>query len=129
MSHNDDTESCSASSIGLPPLHLGKPRIPHSQSWTLVDKYNMEMRQQLEVDPFSNWKYDVQCQIANMSNQIKKTFEDYPELKPGRNVPLSNSPVVAQQRSEDNVRQPTYKAPEYTNSILVQRLAVKDVVR
>lgn len=59
----------------------------------------------------------------------KKTFEDYPELKPGRNVPLSNSPVVAQQRSEDNVRQPTYKAPEYTNSTLVQRLAVKDVVR
>lgn len=127
MSQDDDTESCSASSIGLPPLHLGQRKIPHSQTWTLVDQYNMESRQQLEVDPFCNWKYDVQCQIANISNQIKKSFEDHPELKPKQNVPLFSSSIAMEQNSQLNVRQPTYKEQERESH--VQQLAVRNISR
>ncbi|KAJ8037343.1 hypothetical protein HOLleu_18140 [Holothuria leucospilota] len=129
MSQNDDTESCSASSIGLPPLSLGKPRFPHSQTWTLVDQYNMEMRQQLELDPFLNWKYDVQCQIANISNSIKKTFEDHPDLKPGNNAPITNTDLIVHPDALENVRRPTYKKEHNSQKAPVKGLVVRDIVR
>ncbi|XP_077980493.1 uncharacterized protein LOC144435753 [Glandiceps talaboti] len=72
-----DPGSCGSSTVGLTPLSLsGDSR--HPESWTLVHEWNMEKRQQREVDPYKNWKFDVQSQIANMGDQLRKSLQTHP---------------------------------------------------
>ncbi|XP_013386330.1 uncharacterized protein LOC106155857 [Lingula anatina] len=73
MSHNG-SESCSSSSVGLPPLHLSNHYVhqKHSEEWVLPRHWKMDLR-----EPYQNWKYDVCCQVANMEQQLAASLRQY----------------------------------------------------
>ncbi|XP_800004.2 uncharacterized protein LOC578543 isoform X2 [Strongylocentrotus purpuratus] len=71
-------ESCTQSSVGLESISFN-PLLPHPQSWTVVPEFNMGLRQQRTHETFGNWKYDVQCQIANISQKLKDSLEEHPD--------------------------------------------------
>ncbi|XP_054763228.1 uncharacterized protein LOC129269757 [Lytechinus pictus] len=80
-------ESCSQSSIGLESISFN-PQLPHPQSWTEVPQYNMGVRQQRTHETFGNWKYDIQCQISNISQKLKDSLEEHPDDRArGSDVP------------------------------------------
>ncbi|XP_070581055.1 uncharacterized protein [Ptychodera flava] len=73
----DPGGSCASSMVGLTPIHLnGDARVP--EQWQLVTEWNMERRQQRDINPYENWKFDVQSQIANMGYKLQKSLEEHP---------------------------------------------------
>ncbi|XP_072168210.1 uncharacterized protein [Diadema setosum] len=95
-------ESCSSSSIGLESVSYSQ-RIPHPQSWTEVPEYNMSLRQQNTHDPFGNWKYDVQCQIAHIAKKLKQSLGDHPDTRV-RGYDMAWRPTLDESRLQQSRR-------------------------
>ncbi|XP_002739954.1 uncharacterized protein LOC100372287 [Saccoglossus kowalevskii] len=86
MAHNNNNggqnspfnpASCSNSTMGLPYLALSRSG-PIPEQWTLVHEWNIEKRQQRDIDPYVNWQFDVQSQISNMGDKLNKSLHEHP---------------------------------------------------